>query len=73
MDVVQSMWNCNKLRASTNLLVLLFLFSWLSSATASVSYDHRAILVDGQKRILISGSIHYPRSTPEVLIIHCGL
>ncbi|KAJ6805028.1 beta-galactosidase isoform X2 [Iris pallida] len=35
-------------------------------ATASVSYDHRAIIVNGQRRILISGSIHYPRSTPEM-------
>ncbi|KAL6224175.1 hypothetical protein ACLB2K_003031 [Fragaria x ananassa] len=48
------------------MVLLLFLFSWLSSATASVSYDHRAIIIDGQKRILISGSIHYPRSTPEM-------
>lgn len=51
-----------------NMLLLLFLFSWLASAcTASVSYDHRSIIINGRKRILISGSIHYPRSTPEVL------
>ncbi|RHN64644.1 putative beta-galactosidase [Medicago truncatula] len=31
----------------------------------SVTYDHKAILVNGQRRFLISGSIHYPRSTPE--------
>ncbi|KOM29611.1 hypothetical protein LR48_Vigan728s003400 [Vigna angularis] len=34
--------------------------------TASVTYDHKAIIVNGQRRILISGSIHYPRSTPEM-------
>ncbi|KAJ1400667.1 Glycoside hydrolase, family 35 [Sesbania bispinosa] len=34
--------------------------------TASVTYDHKAILVNGQRRILISGSIHYPRSTPQM-------
>ncbi|KAH0984966.1 hypothetical protein GBA52_012143 [Prunus armeniaca] len=57
------MWSM--LRA--NMLLLLFLFSWLASAcTASVSYDHRSIIINGRKRILISGSIHYPRSTPEM-------
>lgn len=33
---------------------------------ASVSYDHRALVIDGKRRVLISGSIHYPRSTPEM-------
>lgn len=32
----------------------------------SVTYDRKAIVINGQRRILISGSIHYPRSTPEV-------
>ncbi|KAF8388821.1 hypothetical protein HHK36_025501 [Tetracentron sinense] len=45
---------------------LVFLFLWVSSVTASVSYDHKAIIVNGQRRILLSGSIHYPRSTPEM-------
>ncbi|KAF9680473.1 hypothetical protein SADUNF_Sadunf06G0124700 [Salix dunnii] len=48
------------------LLQLLFFSSWLSSVTASVSYDHRAVIINGQRRVLISGSIHYPRSTPEM-------
>ncbi|GJT69107.1 beta-galactosidase [Tanacetum coccineum] len=30
------------------------------------SYDHKAISINGQRKILISGSIHYPRSTPEM-------
>ncbi|CAI9114311.1 OLC1v1015007C1 [Oldenlandia corymbosa var. corymbosa] len=48
-------------------LVLVFLGSYAWPATAgSVSYDNRAIVVNGQRRILISGSIHYPRSTPEM-------
>ncbi|XP_027902465.1 LOW QUALITY PROTEIN: beta-galactosidase 15, partial [Vigna unguiculata] len=29
-----------------------------------VSHDGRAIKIDGKRRVLISGSIHYPRSTP---------
>ncbi|CAL5383523.1 unnamed protein product [Camellia sinensis] len=32
----------------------------------SVTYDNKAIIIDGHRRILISGSIHYPRSTPEM-------
>ncbi|PQM37133.1 beta-galactosidase 3 [Prunus yedoensis var. nudiflora] len=32
----------------------------------TVTYDRRAIVINGQRRILISGSIHYPRSTPEM-------
>jgi len=31
-----------------------------------VSHDGRAIKIDGKRRVLISGSIHYPRSTPGV-------
>ncbi|XP_059431851.1 beta-galactosidase-like isoform X2 [Corylus avellana] len=49
-----------------DILMLLLLFSLVCSAAASVTYDHRAIMINGQRRILISGSIHYPRSTPEM-------
>ncbi|CAA6660917.1 unnamed protein product [Spirodela intermedia] len=35
-------------------------------ATAAVTYDHKAVVINGQRRILISGSIHYPRSVPEM-------
>ncbi|KAK9131144.1 hypothetical protein Sjap_011631 [Stephania japonica] len=48
------------------LLVLLLLCSCFWGIHASVSYDHKAIIINGQRRILISGSIHYPRSTPEM-------
>jgi hypothetical protein len=37
-----------------------------SPANAAVSYDRRSLVINGRHRILISGSIHYPRSTPEV-------
>lgn len=36
------------------------------AGSVSVSYDQRALKLDGQRRMLISGSIHYPRSTPMV-------
>lgn len=32
----------------------------------NVSYDHRAIKIDGQRRMLISAGIHYPRATPQM-------
>ncbi len=31
-----------------------------------ISFDSRAILIDQQRILLLSGSIHYPRSTPEM-------
>ncbi|KAG7023656.1 hypothetical protein SDJN02_14682 [Cucurbita argyrosperma subsp. argyrosperma] len=49
------------------MVLFLGLFLWVcSSGMASVSYDHKAIIIDGRRRILISGSIHYPRSTPQM-------
>ncbi|OAY53913.1 beta-galactosidase isoform X2 [Manihot esculenta] len=57
----------NILKNSMLMFLLLLFGSWVfSSVTASVSYDHKAITINGQRRILISGSIHYPRSTPEM-------
>ena len=32
----------------------------------SVPYDARSLIIDGQRELLFSGSVHYPRSTPEV-------
>lgn len=32
----------------------------------TVTYDSKAIVIDGQRRVLLSGSLHYPRATPEV-------
>ncbi|XP_048133867.1 beta-galactosidase-like isoform X1 [Rhodamnia argentea] len=48
------------------LMLALILLSWASSGSCSVSYDRKAVVIDGKRRILISGSIHYPRSTPEM-------
>ncbi|VFR02469.1 unnamed protein product [Cuscuta campestris] len=31
-----------------------------------VNYDRKAIVINGRRRLLISGSIHYPRSAPEM-------
>ncbi|WJX09272.1 Beta-galactosidase 5 [Trifolium repens] len=52
----------------SKLLLLFFTIFFLGSKLiqCSVTYDRKAILINGQRRILISGSIHYPRSTPEM-------
>jgi beta-galactosidase len=31
-----------------------------------VSYDHRALLLDGKRTLVLSGAVHYPRSTPAM-------
>ncbi|KAJ0591245.1 putative beta-galactosidase [Helianthus annuus] len=31
-----------------------------------VTYDKKSLIINGQRRILFSGSIHYPRSTPQM-------
>ncbi|KAK6246529.1 hypothetical protein SCA6_009619 [Theobroma cacao] len=31
-----------------------------------VTYDGRSLIIQGQRKLLFSGSIHYPRSTPEM-------
>lgn len=35
----------------------------------NVTYDGRSLIIDGERRLLFSGSIHYPRSTPEVILL----
>ncbi|KAL5765826.1 hypothetical protein ACOSP7_016443 [Xanthoceras sorbifolium] len=47
------------------ILLCLAVFAAVSFA-ANVTYDHRAVVIDGKRRVLVSGSIHYPRSTPEM-------
>nr|XP_010910613.2 beta-galactosidase [Elaeis guineensis] len=47
-------------------LMVALMVALFSSGDAAVSYDHRAVIINGQRRILISGSIHYPRSTPDM-------
>lgn len=48
-------------------LLCMLVFIGCGLVKCSVSYDKKALIINGQRRILISGSIHYPRSTPEVL------
>ncbi|TKY62981.1 Beta-galactosidase protein [Spatholobus suberectus] len=54
-----------KCSLSAIFLLCLALIS-LAINAVEVSYDERAITIDGKRKILFSGSIHYPRSTPEM-------
>ncbi|KAJ4812111.1 Beta-galactosidase [Rhynchospora pubera] len=52
---------------SRNFLLLLVLISLSCIVQCTdVSHDGRALIINGERRIIISGSIHYPRSTPEM-------
>ncbi|KAL2348569.1 hypothetical protein Fmac_002569 [Flemingia macrophylla] len=48
------------------LCLALWLGYQLQRVHCSVTYDRKAILINGQRIILFSGSIHYPRSTPDM-------
>ncbi|KAL6644112.1 hypothetical protein ACP70R_018878 [Stipagrostis hirtigluma subsp. patula] len=40
----------------------------------NVTYDHRAVRIGGERRMLVSAGLHYPRATPEMwpsLIAKC--
>ncbi|CAN0890099.1 Beta-galactosidase 16 [Linum grandiflorum] len=37
-----------------------------TGAGGEVTYDGRSLIIGGQRKILFSGSIHYPRSTPQM-------
>ncbi|GMI68100.1 Arabidopsis thaliana beta-galactosidase 10, beta-galactosidase 10 [Hibiscus trionum] len=46
-------------------LLLYFLTSLFSSCFAgNVTYDCRSLIIDGQRKLLISAAIYYPRSVP---------
>ncbi|XAR59765.1 Beta-galactosidase [Bertholletia excelsa] len=48
------------------ILLLIMALAATTAFGANVAYDHRALVIDGKRRVLISGSIHYPRSTPKM-------
>ncbi|KAG6431219.1 hypothetical protein SASPL_109296 [Salvia splendens] len=54
------------LSSSFMLMILIFLVMGCEVIKCSVSYDKRAVIINGNRRILFSGSIHYPRSTPQM-------
>ncbi|KAI4963288.1 hypothetical protein ZWY2020_015110 [Hordeum vulgare] len=52
-------------RVSWQPLALLLAAAAAVASGTEVGYDGRSMVIDGERRLLISGSIHYPRSTPE--------
>ncbi|KAJ6341052.1 hypothetical protein OIU78_009264 [Salix suchowensis] len=48
------------------LIVSFCAISSLRATATQVTYDDRAIVIDGKHRVLVSGSIHYPRSTAQM-------
>ncbi|RZC90168.1 hypothetical protein C5167_044796 [Papaver somniferum] len=51
--------------AATELQIIVM--NWLGFGFGTdVSYDGRAMIINGDRQIILSGSIHYPRSTPEM-------
>jgi hypothetical protein len=53
--------------ASKWFFLCMVLFLSLQMTNCAVTYDRKAIVINGQRRILFSGSIHYPRSSQNVL------
>ncbi|XP_047317232.1 beta-galactosidase 8 [Impatiens glandulifera] len=55
-------------RRDVLLIFCLTLLGLLATAVsgANVTYDNRALIINGRRRLLVSGSIHYPRSTPDM-------
>ena len=48
-------------------LLIVFLSVLVSFAFAKqVTFDSRSLIIDGERKLLMSGSIHYPRSTPSM-------
>ncbi|KAJ7950525.1 Beta-galactosidase [Quillaja saponaria] len=48
------------------LFVLCLALLCSSCLAVGVTYDSRALVINGERRIIFSGAIHYPRSTPEM-------
>ncbi|KAJ8422382.1 hypothetical protein Cgig2_012098 [Carnegiea gigantea] len=56
-------WKSSTLSFFLIVIALCFLHEALA---VQVSHDGRALLINGERRIILSGSIHYPRSTPAM-------
>lgn len=48
------------------LLVVSLALLLCSCSAIEVSYDANAIIINGERRVIFSGAMHYPRSTPEM-------
>ncbi|KAL7117383.1 hypothetical protein ACP275_03G068700 [Erythranthe tilingii] len=55
-----------KMETNSVSVIFIFLVLFVINGNCTVTYDNKAILINGQRRILLSGSVHYPRSTPDM-------
>ncbi|CAN0878841.1 Beta-galactosidase 13 [Linum grandiflorum] len=57
------------INCTTTLFLAFSLVFFVSTAAATehgVRYDGRSLIINGKRQLLFSGSIHYPRSTPDM-------
>ncbi|KAK4405348.1 Beta-galactosidase 2 [Sesamum angolense] len=47
-------------------LLSLLVANACGSSSPVVTYDSRSLIINGSRELLFSGSIHYPRSTPDM-------
>lgn len=54
----------------TNIKFFLFFYTSLITFcfASNVTYDRRSLIINGQRKLLISAAIHYPRSVPAVTL-----
>ncbi|KAG8380475.1 hypothetical protein BUALT_Bualt06G0019200 [Buddleja alternifolia] len=55
-----------KMGTTTLLFLCISLMIFTTTSGVDVSHDGRALTINGERKIILSGSIHYPRSTPEM-------
>ncbi|KAK7363330.1 hypothetical protein VNO77_05469 [Canavalia gladiata] len=54
------------MEVAKNLFCGVVCFCLIVTNAVEVSHDGRAIKIDGKRRLLMSGAIHHPRSTPQM-------
>lgn len=62
----EHLWGIPLLRFHNAVPVYKCIYFVNRGVSTTVTYDHRALIIDGKRRVLQSGSIHYPRTTPDV-------
>lgn len=60
----------NELVSSLIFIFIFFTLLLYLAAGNNVTYDHRSLIINGQRKLLISAAIHYPRSVPAVMLLY---
>jgi len=56
----------------TTIAALFSLSAVVHCAEKGVTYDGTSLIINGQRMLLFSGSVHYPRCPPEVHMNFCA-